>query len=224
MVYHYPHFNRQSSDNEIRREVIAYAEKLINLGLNRGSSGNLSVRTDNGFYITPSGVDSTSLKLDSIVEMSLDGNIISGQNPSSEWRFHRDILNANPQVNAVIHTHSPYATAFSCQRMDMPSFHYMIAIAGGRNIQCASYAVFGSQTLSENVLDALKGRRACFLANHGMIATGKNLKQALDIAIEVESLSQQFMTLKSTEGFVLLTEDEMAEVIEKFKSYGNWSK
>ena len=223
MVYHYPQSTSQSAGIEIKHEMISHAVKLNKLDLNRGSSGNLSVRTDRGFYITPSGADPSSLKLDSIVEMDFDGNVISGQNPSSEWRFHRDILKSNSQVNAVIHTHSPYATAFSCLRMDMPSFHYMTAVAGGNNIRCAPYSVFGSQELSENVLESLKERRACFLANHGMIATGRSLKRALDISIEVELLSQQVMVLKSVGDFVLLTEDEMAEVIEKFKNYGNWN-
>lgn len=211
-------------ENVIKHELISYALKLTKLGLNRGSSGNISFRSERGFFITPSGEDPESLKLNSIVEMDFEGNTILGSNPSSEWRFHRDILKNKSDVNCVIHTHSTYATAFSCLRINMPSFHYMLAIAGGEDIKCAKYALFGSQELSDNALSSLQDRDACFLANHGMIALGKNLKRAFDIANEVESLAQQFMILKSTGDFSLLSQKEMSEVINKFKSYSGWAK
>jgi len=156
--------------------------------------------------------------------MDFDGRIISGKNPSSEWRFHRDILKNRSEVNCVIHTHSAYASAFSCLRQDMPPFHYMLAIAGGEDIKCAKYALFGSQELSNHVLLSLKNRQACFVANHGMISLGSNFKQAFDIANEVESLSQQFMILKSTGDYVLLDKKEMLKVIDKFKDYRSWPK
>lgn len=211
-------------ENVIKHELISYVLKLNSLGLNRGSSGNISFRSERGFFITPSGEDPESLKLNSIVEMDFEGNTIFGSNPSSEWRFHRDILKNKSDVNCVIHTHSTYATAFSCLRINMPSFHYMLAIAGGEDIKCAKYALFGSQELSDNALSSLQDRDACFLANHGMIALGKNLKRAFDIANEVESLAQQFMILKSTGDFSLLSQKEMSEVINKFKSYSGWAK
>jgi L-fuculose-phosphate aldolase len=224
MVYRYPQFISANDFDDIKYEIISCVKNLNAFGLNRGSSGNVSVRTKKGFYITPSGIDPSNLTLDSIVEMDFDGKIISGQNPSSEWKFHRDILKNKSQVNAVIHTHSVYATAFSCLRVDMPSFHYMVAVAGGHNIKCSKYALFGSQELSDNVIKSLEDRRACFLANHGMISIGTDLKRAFDIATEIESLAQQFMTLKSIGDFVLLTEAEMNDVLEKFKNYGSWNK
>lgn len=224
MVYRYPQPISANHLDELKYEIISFAKKLNALGLNRGSSGNLSIRTEKGFYITPSGIGPDNLKLDSIVEMDFDGRIISGQNPSSEWKFHRDILKNKSQVNAVVHTHSVYATAFSCLRINMPSFHYMIAIAGGNDIKCSKYALFGSQELSDNVINSLDDRNACFLANHGMISIGASTKRAMDIALEVESLAQQFMILKSTGNIILLTEAEMLEVIERFKNYGSWNK
>jgi L-fuculose-phosphate aldolase len=224
MVYYYPQINIQPKKDEIKDQIVSYASELNKLGLNRGSSGNISVRKENGFYITSSGVKPSTLDADLIVEMNFDGNVVTGANPSSEWRFHRDILRAKPEINAIIHTHSTYSTAFSCLRMSLPSFHYMIAVAGGSDIKCAQYALFGSQELSDNVTDALKERHACFLANHGMIATGSNLQKALDLTIEVESLAHQYMLLKSTGGFTLLNKTEMSDVIEKFKNYGNWNK
>ncbi len=224
MVYRYPQYTSENDFDGVKYAIISCAKDLSALGLNRGSSGNVSVRTKKGFYITPSGIDPSNLKLDSIVEMDFDGKILSGQNPSSEWKFHRDILKNKSHVNAVIHTHSVYATAFSCLRVDMPSFHYMVAVAGGHNIKCSKYALFGSQELSDNVIKSLEDRRACFLANHGMISIGKDLKRAFDIATEIESLAQQFMILKSIGDVVLLTEAEMSEVIEKFKNYGSWNK
>ena len=225
MVNEYSHISKQTStNNNDKSELIAYAIELNKHGLNRGSSGNISIRSKNGFLITPSGLTPFELKNKSIVEMDLEGNIISGQNPSSEWRFHSDIFREKQEVNAVIHTHSVCATAFSCLRETMPSFHYMIAVAGGDDIKCAPYALFGSQELSDNVIESLTGRNACFLANHGMIAVGSSLKKALDLAIEVESLAKQFLLLKSAGNFILLNNSEMSAVLEKFKNYGSWGK
>jgi L-fuculose-phosphate aldolase len=142
MVYRYPQFTSENDFDEVKYAIISCVKNLSALDLNRGSSGNVSFRTKKGFYITPSGIDPSNLKLDSIVEMDFDGKIVSGQNPSSEWKFHRDILKNKSQINAVIHTHSVFATAFSCLRVDMPSFHYMVAVAGGHNIKCSKYALF----------------------------------------------------------------------------------
>jgi L-fuculose-phosphate aldolase len=225
MVYHHPRFDQHISINDDAKSgLISCAIELNKLGLNRGSSGNVSIRSEAGFLITPSGISPLDLKNDLIVEMDFEGNVISGDNPSSEWRFHRDILKIKQEVKAVIHTHSSFATAFSCLRKTLPPFHYMIAVAGGYDVKCAPYALFGSQELSDNVLESLKGRNACFLANHGMIALGSSLKKALDIAIEIESLSQQFLLLESIGDYALINDSEMSAVLEKFKNYGSWGK
>jgi L-fuculose-phosphate aldolase len=225
MVQYYTKIDKHTSINDdAKRDLILCAIELNKLGLNRGSSGNVSIRSEAGFLITPSGVSPLDLKKDLIVEMDFKGNVISGKNPSSEWRFHRDIFEGKKEVNAVIHTHSTFATAFSCFRETLPPFHYMIAVAGGDDVKCAPYALFGSQELSDNVLESLKDRNACFLANHGMIAVGPSLKKALDITIELESLSQQFLLLESVGDYELLNDSEMLAVLEKFKSYGSWGK
>jgi L-fuculose-phosphate aldolase len=154
--------------------------------------------------------------------MDMEGKVIGAGGPSSEWRFHRDIYQARPEVQAVIHTHSPYATAFSCLRTDLPPFHYMIAMAGGDTIRCAPYATFGSQGLSDNVVQSLQDRLACLMSNHGVIAVGSNLQQALALAIEVESLCQQYLIVNQLGKPILLTQSEMTQVIEKFKGYGSF--
>lgn len=210
----------------MRETLLETVRQLATLGLNRGTSGNVSVRDGEGFLITPSGMDVDAMNPHDMVAMSFDGQAVHGSKlkPSSEWRFHRDILQARPEVGAVVHTHSMFATTLACLRRDIPPFHYMIAVGGGDNIRCASYALFGSQALSDAALVALQGRRACLLANHGMIAIGENLKQALDVAVEVETLCEQYLrALQIAEPF-LLTELEMQEVFEQFKGYSKWAK
>ena len=174
--------------NLMRSQLLAISQELMNLGLNRGTSGNCSVRLNEGFMITPSGIGINDLSLESMVSMHLDGSVnkTSGV-PSSEWRFHRDIYLARPEIAAVIHTHSTHATTLACLRKEIPAVHYMIAAAGGSNIRCSDYALFGSQALSDAVLTALENRKACLIANHGMISVGKELKEALAIAVEVGS-------------------------------------
>ena len=152
--------------------------------------------------------------------MFMAGEVIGEGVPSSEWRFHRDILAVRPEVDAVIHTHSTYATALACLRQEIPSFHYMVAMAGGKDIRCAPYALFGSQALSDGALTALQDRRACLLANHGVIAVGADLARALSLAVEVESLAEQYMLALSAGTPVLLNDDEMSIVMERFKTYG----
>ncbi len=207
-----------------RQALLITAQTLERLGLNKGTSGNVSMRQDNGFLITPSGVHIQEMKPSSMVEMNMQGEAVSQGKPSSEWRFHRDIYEARPEVGAVIHTHSMYATTLACLRQDIPPFHYMIAVAGGDTIRCSSYALFGTQALSDKAIAALEDRRACLLANHGMIAIGKDLKQALDVTIEVETLCEQYWrALQIGEPHILNTQ-EMVAVFEQFKGYGNWSK
>jgi L-fuculose-phosphate aldolase len=172
--------------------------------------------------ITPSGVGVDDLTLDKIVEMDLCGETVSDGKPSSEWRFHKDIYAEKSNVNAIVHVHSCYATALSCFRKDVPAFHYMIAVAGGDSIKCAPYALFGSQLLSDNAILALEKRKACLLSNHGMVATGSSTADALALAIEVESLCEQYLMALQVGPPVLLTKNEMREVTQQFKGYGNW--
>jgi L-fuculose-phosphate aldolase len=194
--------------------------RLEALGLNRGTSGNLSVRSDDGLLVTPSGVVPAALTSDAMVAVTIDGVWPKGRQPSSEWRFHRDIYRARGEVGAIVHVHSPFATALACLRRDIPAFHYMVAVAGGDSIRCAPYATFGSQELSDRALAALDGRRACLLANHGLIAVGADLDGAVRMAIEVEALAEQYGHALQVGEPVLLDAAEMAEVLEKFATYG----
>ncbi len=207
-----------------REKLLAIARKLTELDLNRGTAGNVSVRDGAGFLITPSGMPAESLTPHDMVAMAFDGSHHGDRPPSSEWRFHRDILAARPEVGAVIHTHSMFATTLACQRREIPPFHYMIALAGGDNIRCAPYALFGTQALSDAALEALRDRRACLLANHGMIAVGRDLDHALSVALEVETLSEQYWRSLQAGEPILLTPQEMAEAIEQFKGYGQWKQ
>ncbi len=208
--------------------IVAAMNKLDALGLNRGSAGNCSVRTSEGFLITPSGVPSESLTEEMLVPMTVSGmvsaTVLDTLTPSSEWRFHRDLYVSRSDVNAVVHTHSPFATTLACLHKDIPPFHYMIAIAGGDTIRCAPYALFGTQELSDHAIKAMTGRKACLLANHGMIAVGQDLVDAMRVAIEVESLCEQYWRALQIGQPHILSAEEMAQVIEKFKTYGPKAK
>lgn len=204
--------------------LLSISQQLADLGLNKGTSGNASVRCGDGFLVTPSGMAMADMTPAHMVQMQMDGSYPSHQKPSSEWRFHRDILQARPEVNAVIHTHSMFATTVACMRHDVPPFHYMIAVAGGDTIRCAPYALFGSQALSDAALEALVERKACLLANHGMIALGRDLDDALAVAVEVENLCEQYWRLLQTGELHLLTETQMEEVFTQFKGYGKWAR
>ncbi len=161
------------------------------------------------------------LQPEDIVALDHSGRIRHGRRrPSSEWRLHRDIYAARPDLHAIIHCHSPAATALACARREIPAFHYMVAVAGGRNIRCAPYALYGTQALSDHAVAALDGRRACLLANHGQISCGTSLEQAHEIAAEVEALATQYMALLQLGEVHLLDDAQMDEVLEKFKSYG----
>lgn len=207
--------------------IVSAMQRLDALGLNRGASGNCSARTSDGFLITPSGVPPEELTETAIVAMCLSGpeGSDSGMasaavNPSSEWRFHHDIYCQRPDVNAIVHCHSSFATTLACLHKTIPAFHYMIAVAGGSTIRCAPYALFGSQELSNHALQALEDRKACLLANHGMIAVGRNLTDALRVAIEVESLSEQYWRALQIGTPQILSDAQMRDVMEKFKTYG----
>lgn len=210
--------NRDSAN--LRAQIIAACRQLEVSGLNRGTTGNISCREDNHFLITPSGVPVDTMTEAGIVAMDFDGKVAGSGKPSSEWHFHRDILRQRADIHAIVHTHSPYATALACLREGLPPFHYMIAIAGGDTIRCAPYTLFGTDTLSQYALAALADRKACLLANHGLIALGRDLAEAMAIATEVESLCQQYLIARQSGTPVLLSADEMQQVIERFKTYG----
>lgn len=206
--------------NDVRTELIATAQAMAAAGLNKGTAGNLSVRAEDGFWITPTGMDYAALQVDDIPLVHLDGSWAGQRKPSSEWRFHRDIYRARPQAGAVLHAHSPYATSLACLRREIPPFHYMIARFGGATVRCAAYATFGTQELSTAVLEALVERNACLLANHGMLAFAHDLKGVLALGIELEELCGQYWRACQLGTPVLLDAAEMAVVRDKFGSYG----
>ncbi|HZP93545.1 MAG TPA: L-fuculose-phosphate aldolase [Burkholderiales bacterium] len=209
---------------QLRRQIIASALAMNALGINRGKSGNVSARWNDGFLVTPSGLPYEQTKPSHIVFVDRNGRPSGRLAPSSEWRFHHGIYRSRPDAHAVVHTHASFATTLACLGKDVPSFHYMIAVAGGNSIRCAPYATFGTQALSDRTLEALEGRKACLLANHGMIAIGESLDQALALAVEVEALCEQYWRALQIGEPNLLSEEEMAVVLEKFKTYGKPSR
>ncbi len=208
----------------LRFDLLQTVVKLSRSGLSRGTAGNVSVRSHDGFLITPTGVPSEKLTPMSMVEMDMEGRSNGTFKPSSEWRFHMDIYTARPDVGAIVHTHAPFCTALACQELDIPAFHYMIAVAGGKDIRCSDYATFGTQELSDAALRALDGRKACLLGHHGMIATGGSLAAALKLADEVEELAEQYWRVLQIGAPKLIPDAEMDRVLEKFKTYGQPQK
>jgi L-fuculose-phosphate aldolase len=210
--------------SDLRAELIATARAMQPAGLNRGTAGNVSVRDGDGFFITPTGMAYEVLQPDDIPHMALDdsadGTWRGHRKPSSEWRFHRDLYAGRPDVGAVLHAHSPFAVSLACLRRDIPPFHYMIARFGGDSIRCANYEIFGSQALSTAAISAMAGRKACLLANHGLLVAGRDLGEALALAVELEELCEQYWRASQLGEPVLLDAAEMAAVIEKFAGYG----
>ena len=213
---HLPH-------KSLRNDVIRTSLRMNELGINQGKSGNVSARTEHGFLVTPTGIAYEETKPEQIVAMNTDGTHEGSVLPSSEWRFHRDIYAARGAVNAIVHTHATYATTLACMDRGIPPFHYMVAAAGGSDVRCAPYATFGTQQLSDHVVIALQDRLACLMSHHGMIACGENLQKALALAVEVESLARMYWQALQIGEPLLLSETEMREVIEKFRSYGQQS-
>jgi len=204
-----------------RRAVIETALAMSRSGLSPGRSGNVSCRFGDGMLITPSGVAYTELAPKDIVFVAADGTPQKGAlKPSSEWRFHLAAYRTRPDMGAVVHTHSLHATVLACAHRPIPSFHYMVAMAGGRDIPLVPYATFGTEELSDYVAAGLKDRNACLMANHGQIAIGKTLEQALELAAEVEVLAEQYYKVLTLGSPVILSEDEMALMLDKFKAYG----
>tara|TARA_B100000780_G_scaffold128300_1_gene89959 strand:- start:228 stop:860 length:633 start_codon:yes stop_codon:yes gene_type:complete len=204
----------------LRIEVIKYAKMLNSKKLSALRSGNISVRYKNGFLITPSGVKYTSLKNKDIVFINLKGVFNKKKGiPSSEWRFHQDIYLNKKDAKAIVHAHSNYATAISAHGKSIPAFHYMVAMAGGKDIKCAKYATYGTRQLSKNILKGLNNRSACLISNHGQIAFSENLAKAFELAEEVENLSNQYINALKIGKPKILSSDEMNKVLKKAKRY-----
>ena len=208
----------------LQKEVIEFAKKLNSTNLSPLRSGNISVRTTqngkDGFYITPSGIKYQTLKEGDIVFVSSNGEYNKeGLQPSSEWKFHKDIYLKKSEAKAIVHAHSPHATAVSAHNKDIPAFHYMIALAGGDNIKCAKYGTFGTQELSDNIIAALENRKACLMSNHGQVAYGDNLNSAFELAEEVENICHQYINAIKLGKPKILSSSEMDVILEKVKNY-----
>lgn len=209
------------TDERWRGALIAACRELSRRGLSHGTSGNVSVRLDaRRFFVSPTGVPYEALEPRDIPLVDLDARWFGGRRPSSEWRFHRDIYRCRADAAAIVHAHSPRATSLACTGRGIPAFHYMVAVAGGPDIRCAPYHTFGTQELSDAALAALAGRSACLLANHGLIALGRDLESALSLAGEVENLAAQYCTALTLGEVHILDEAQMREVLEKFSTYG----
>jgi L-fuculose-phosphate aldolase len=208
----------------LRRQIIRTCIRMNELGLNQGTAGNASARIPDGLLITPSGLPYDALKPEDLVIIDSRGRARGGRAPSSEWRFHHDIMANRPEAGAILHAHAPFCTALACLGRDIPAFHYMVAVAGGDTIRCAGYATFGTQALSDHALAALEGRRACLLANHGMISIGVDLDSALALAVEVEALAGQYCRALQIGEPIILPPGEMRRVLKKFSGYGQPDK
>lgn len=203
-----------------RVQLVETAREMNRGGLNHGTSGNLSLRSGGGMLITPSGVPYERMEPGDIVFVDAEGRPANGARPSSEWRIHHDVYAARPDAGALLHAHPVHCTALACLGRPIPAFHYMVAAAGGRRIPCARYATFGSQALSDHVVVALEGVRACLMANHGLLTLASRLDAALALAIEVEQLARSYLACLAVGEPVVLDDTEMDRVLEKFKSYG----
>jgi L-fuculose-phosphate aldolase len=208
-------------DEVLRRSILVGCRELAVRGLTPGTSGNISARRDaRGFFVSPTGMSYAELETRDIPLVTFDGRWYGLKRPSSEWRFHRDILASRGEIGAIVHTHSPKATALACTGRAIPAFHYMVAAAGGADIRCAPYQTFGSQALSDAALEALEGRRACLLAHHGVIALGADVGAALALAREVEDLALKYCAALALGDVEILSAAEMARVLDKFRTYG----
>lgn len=204
----------------LRQALIAGARRLVSSGLTRNTSGNISHRVERGFLVTPTGMPYDTLEPADIVFIDETGAPHGRRLPSSEWRIHYDLFAARPEVAVVLHAHSPFCTSIACLGQGIPAFHYMIATLGGADIRCAGYATFGTEELSSHAVAALAGRKACLLANHGMIVLGRDLDDAFKLGIELETLAEMYWRARQIGEPVILDAAEMARVVEKFKTYG----
>ena len=206
-----------------RQSIIDACRSMNALGINQGTSGNISLREGEGMLITPTSMPYDAMTPDDIIEMRLDGKVVGNGRPSTEWRFHRAILAARPEVNAIVHAHPTYSTTLAIMERDIPAIHYMVAAAGGDSIRCAPYATFGTEELSVNAVEALKDRKACLLAHHGMIALGGDLAGAMWLAVEVETLARQYVNCLQLGEPTLLSSEEIKNVATRMENYGLYS-
>ena len=211
-----------TNDQTLRAEMVKTCRRMNETGINQGTAGNISVRNERGFLITPTSLPYDLMQPEDLVQMFFDGTFEGRRRPSSEWRFHRDILQARTDIDCVLHCHSVYATTLACHHKTIPSFHYMTGVAGGTTIRCARYATFGTQGLSDAALEALEGRLACLLGQHGQISLGKTMAAALALAVEVETLSRLYVQALPLGEPPILSDEEMARVLQQMKnmSYG----
>jgi L-fuculose-phosphate aldolase len=213
------------SARTLPRDVIRVAQALEPMRLSRGKSGNVSARTAHGFIITPTGVPYADLSLRDLVELDLEGNVLRGRLvPSSEWRIHADVYASRAEAHAIVHAHPPFATAFAIAGIPIEAVHYMVAVAGGYDVRVAAYATFGTKALSTNVLRALRGRSACLLAHHGLVAFGATPEHALRVADEVEGVAEMQFLARTIGNAPALSRPEMARVVKKFESYGQQNR
>jgi len=206
-------------DLSLRHQVVTVARRMNGTGLNQGTSGNLSVRIEGGLLVTPSSLPYEQMEADDLVALDLSGQPLRERQrrPSSEWRLHADVLSCRPEAMAVLHCHPIHATALACHDRGIPAFHYMVAVAGGDEIRCASYATFGTKELSDNVVSALGQRTACLLARHGMVTLGKDLESALRVAVEVETLARMYLQALQVGEPPLLSAEQMQAVHAQFR-------
>ena len=209
-----------AAEQTLREAVVHSCREMARLGVAKGTSGNIGARHGEGFLISPTGVAYDQMRPEQVVQVHWDGSFDGSVLPSSEWRFHRDILFHRREFNAVVHTHSMHATALAIMGRGIPAIHYRIAAAGGADIRCATYATFGEQELSDHALLALQGRKACLLAHHGVIAAESSLPRALALAVTVEELAQQYLLCLPLGEPPVLGDAEIARVLVKFRSYG----
>lgn len=202
-----------------RTALLDVSRRCVTAGLNHGATGNLSVRTGAGFLITPSGVPADALAEASMIELASDGTALDPGTPSSEWRLHAAIYAARPDARAIVHAHPPFSTTIACLREDIPPVHYMLAVTGGHHVRCSRYATFGTHELSEVAVEALGATRACLLANHGLVTIGPDLETAFHIAREVETVAEYWWRARAVGTPVVLSASEMAEALERFRSY-----
>jgi L-fuculose-phosphate aldolase len=210
------------SDAALRAGAVAAIARLDALAMNRGSTGNLSVRAGaGGFWITPSGMPAQEIGSADLVWLDDEGAVRHGDwQPSTEWPFHRAVYRVRPDLTAVVHVHSPHATALACLRRELPAFHYMVAVAGGDNVPCTPYHLFGTEALSAAVAQAFRDRQACLMANHGLVAGGASLAAAMKVAVEIEALCGIYLQALAVGEPALLSREQMAEVIARFRTYG----
>ncbi|TGS16827.1 MULTISPECIES: L-fuculose-phosphate aldolase [unclassified Mesorhizobium] len=208
------------SDRDVRQAIIDACIEMNALGINQGTSGNISCRHGEGMLISPTSTPYHTLQPEDIVFMGWDGEVDGRLPPSSEWRFHLDIMKARPEVNAVVHAHPTYCTTIAIMGRKIPAVHYMVAVAGGSDIRCAPYATFGTAELSAHAVEALRDRKACLLAQHGMIAVGSSLAQAMWLAVEVETLARQYHGALQIGEPPVLSDEEIENVIKRMASYG----